>query len=342
MFFPEATGRVRGVSNHGVCVVGLSLLSASCRVAGHSSPAQASDDPVVPVAVRFFRTDAGLVVTSHTADAFFSLQLHGATVQTEPGDPPLFIVDENLFSVWVIPKAAFASPTASSLDVLRAHMRWEMHQQPPTSPRPSEPTTAPPMPYHEHVTRGGAPCLLWETASEPRHRISTASAITKRLFATTTLENHVVALVAYVTAEDSEAIALSRLVRNMDSFTTQEDPGALPPERPNEEDAWGWEAWLQACRNGDGDACAEGGARYFLGLNGKRRNPEHAFILHQLGCAQNNAAACYALATQHYVGDGAPQDFAKAIELLDVSCELGLPAACATLSDLVSDSTDPH
>jgi TPR repeat protein len=97
-----------------------------------------------------------------------------------------------------------------------------------------------------------------------------------------------------------------------------------------------------ACERGEAQSCLEGG-RWVQAMLEKEslptglqldQNAVSSFLaeaarLLELGCNEEKAQSCAALASLYSKGEGVGQDQAKAAELDKRACELGLTAACA-------------
>ncbi len=95
-----------------------------------------------------------------------------------------------------------------------------------------------------------------------------------------------------------------------------------------------------ACDNGDVIlACINAGAMYLNGTSATVQNMNKSFNYLTKSCPNNveNGIGCANLALMYYHGRGTKQSFAKAADLFDKSCELGISLGCHNLAILYSN-----
>lgn len=88
-----------------------------------------------------------------------------------------------------------------------------------------------------------------------------------------------------------------------------------------------------ACRAGDGAACARAGEQAANGAGGRARDAARAATFFRRGCDLHERAACAAFAEQLATGSGIPRDAARAASLRERLCGEGDFASCDALGD---------
>lgn len=86
------------------------------------------------------------------------------------------------------------------------------------------------------------------------------------------------------------------------------------------------------CVAGHADSCAYLGSMYM-----ERNQLGTAAPLFKRGCDGGNLLACHNYGFAHYMGEGVPQDFAKARELFQRVCDAGEPVGCSGLALLYAE-----
>ena len=102
------------------------------------------------------------------------------------------------------------------------------------------------------------------------------------------------------------------------------------------------ESYLEACRDGDQDACARWGARVTLGLKDPNTDLAKVVERYRKACEAGVAVGCFGLGLLYGAGEGVPKDPAKAqqlssraSELWDKACEAGDAESCTRLANMI-------